>query len=42
MSIVKRFITEAIKNAEAALEIYRQIESPVAGRVEQQLAAWKK
>lgn len=33
---------EAIKNAEDALEIYRQIESPVAVRAEKKLAEWKK
>ena len=34
--------SEAIKKAESALQIYKQIESPAAARVKQQLAEWRK
>lgn len=34
--------SEAIKNAESALQIYEQIESPAAARVRQKLAEWRK
>ena len=34
--------SEAIENAENALQIFEQMESPVADRVKQQLAEWRK
>jgi hypothetical protein len=34
--------SEAIKNAESALQIYEQIESPAVAKVRKQLAEWRK